>query len=813
MLLDIIIKLSINFAQIIPPLILISFVSLFFIRVLKIYDLLEKIILVFVFNWVQVILPIELFSIFKAVNILYIYIFYSFEVLICIIFIIKKRIPLNIKFLEIKQSFKNFFSGLELNKFLKIFFIVWLIIIIIVPLYMGIALHPNNYDSMTYHLARAGFWHQNNTINNYFTRYVHQNDYPVNAELGFLWIFIFASSDLLTFLIQWLSFIVAILCLYKLLRFLGYSRNISFITTFIFSTFDLCILEASSTQNDMVVAAFVIATLYFLVKAFKSIDLELKYLIISGITTGIVIGTKGYSYLFIPGFLIFILLFGKTDKKKFIKIGYVLLFSIIAFILFASYTLIQNYINYKNFLGFPGTINEMRMTIFGIKPFLSNLFKHWISFYQKNIGFGFLSNQIQNNFDILHGKLSFDINATTWPGMYFGIWEHRINFDTSYFGMVFFLLGLPAIIYNLILFIILKLKKVNNSLYAKYKNSLLITIIPVLFFLSYVILFKWHIWVGRYMIAFVLLMMVSVAEFFELIRLFKVKFLYYFFTILILFLSIWSSIYPMFYNEYSSITKIIKGALNSSSQNNQPAEETAIGRMLKVNKLLDETLPGKSKIGILLDQGDWVYIYFGDKFQRNLTYINNEEWNNNNIDKIIKDGNYDALLINSTSRDFNNEHLLSFSSKFTDKTLISIDKNSFNESFKPLNDCSFITEDKDILIKVAGTDPYFESTFPFNFNKYDTIILTIDLESKIESDLQVFYGLKGSAYNEKDSISSRFFPGNNKIYFEIPTKDLVKLRIDPIIKKENIKINSIKIFNKAILDYKNIGIYYLFFKN
>ena len=73
---------------------------------------------------------------------------------------------------------------------------------------------------------------------------------------------------------------------------------------------------------------------------------------------------------------------------------------------------------------------------------------------------------------------------------------------------------------------------------------------------------------------------------------------------------------------------------------------------------------------------------------------------------------------------------------------MSVDKNNFNESFKPLNDCTFITENNDILVKVTGDDPYFESTFPFTFDKYDTVILMIDLESKSASDLQIFYGLK-----------------------------------------------------------------------
>lgn len=811
---NVLIRLIMDILKIIPPLSLISFVSIFFLKILKIEDFLEKIFLLFVFNWVQIIIPIELLSIFRKSNMLNLYVFYTIEVLICIVIaLVLKKIPLKISLTSFKNAFRNFYNDLQLNKFLKTFLIIWLIIIILVPLYIGIAIHPPNYDSMTYHLARAGFWYQNNSINHYFTRYVHQNDYPVNSEIGFLWLFIFTNSDLLTFSVQWISFIVALLALYKVLRTLGYNKNISFITTFIFATFDLCILQASSTQNDMLVASFIILVLYFLIKAFNSDNLEMKYLIFSGITTGIVIGAKGYVYLFIPGFLIFILLFGKNNKIKLKKVIFAVLFSLAGIAIFASYSLIQNYISYGNPLGYPGTINEMRMNIFGFKPFASNFLRHLVSFYQKNTGFEFISQHLENNFNILHSKLGVDISdpSTTWPGMYFGIWEHRVNFDTGYFGLLFFLFCLPVSIYNLILFIILKFKKTKLDINKKYLNSLIVTIIPTIFFLGYVLLFKWHIWAGRYMIAFVLLLMIGVAEFFELLKSFKIKYLYYSIILLIVLLSIWSSFYPLFNNEYASISNMIKNKIHPQVANNQEVTENNITRMFKVNTFLNNKFPENSNIGIILDQSDWVYIYFGEKFQRKLTYITNEEWNNNNIKNILNKNNYDALLINNSCRDFYNNSLEPLYSKITDKLLLQIDSSNFKDMFIPINECDFTVKNNEVIINVYGNDPYFKNNFSLDFEKYKSLIIKFELFSEVESEMQIYYSLNNEAYTEDSSVTSKIVSGNNNIYFEIPAENLTGFRVDPIIVDKDVTIKKVEIYSKSNLKYENFGDYYVFY--
>ena len=200
-----------NFFKILAPLILISFISLFIINILKITDFIEKILLVYILNWFQVVLVIEILSLFNKASLWPLIIFHSAVALIFILISIKNKISHRININKLKKIFADFYNKLELSKILKIILIVWLIVIIATTFFIGVIVPPKNYDSMTYHLARVGFWKQNQSINHYFTRNIRQTEYPVNGEIGLLWIIVFTSSDYIVFIVQWISLIIIIL--------------------------------------------------------------------------------------------------------------------------------------------------------------------------------------------------------------------------------------------------------------------------------------------------------------------------------------------------------------------------------------------------------------------------------------------------------------------------------------------------------------------------------------------------------------------------------------------------------------------------
>jgi len=355
------IELFLNFLKIIFPLLSISFVSIFLTRLFKIKNPIEKILAIFTFNCGQIIIIIEILSLFKKVTLINLSIIHSILLIICgVIFIIKKlHASENHSNISIKKIFLNFYNNLEIPKVVKIVMITWLIVIIFTTFFIGMVIPPNNYDSMVYHLARAAFWDQNQTINHFFTTVEYQNESPPNAEIMLLWIMIFTNSGMIVFLVQWFSFIIILFALYRLLRLIGYSQTISFISVFIFSTFDIIILQANTAQNDLVAACFIILSFYFLLKILKSIDIKFIYFILFGFSVGLAIGVKGYNYFFIPGFIIFIifylLFFEKNKKLKYLKLTYIFSFSILGVMLFSSYNLIQNFYSYGNIFTSPAS--------------------------------------------------------------------------------------------------------------------------------------------------------------------------------------------------------------------------------------------------------------------------------------------------------------------------------------------------------------------------------------------------------------------------------------------------------------------------
>ena len=152
------IEILLSFLKILIPFILISYSSLFITRILKISDFLEKILIIFVLNWVQILICIQLFSVFNIVSFFPIIIFHLVTFFIVLIISKLKNINFKINLKSIFLKFYYFFQRIELNKIFKILIFFLLLVIILVSFYKGIIIPPFNYDSMTYHLARAGFW-------------------------------------------------------------------------------------------------------------------------------------------------------------------------------------------------------------------------------------------------------------------------------------------------------------------------------------------------------------------------------------------------------------------------------------------------------------------------------------------------------------------------------------------------------------------------------------------------------------------------------------------------------------------------------
>jgi hypothetical protein len=125
---------------------------------------------------------------------------------------------------------------------------------------------PNNYDSMTYHLARMGHWMQNQSIAFYGTNIARQNFMPPWAEWAMLQLTLLQGNDRLVNLVQWLSYCGCMIGASVITELLGGSRRDGVIAAFFVGTLPGAVFESTSTQNDLVLSFWLICCVYACMK-------------------------------------------------------------------------------------------------------------------------------------------------------------------------------------------------------------------------------------------------------------------------------------------------------------------------------------------------------------------------------------------------------------------------------------------------------------------------------------------------------------------------------------------------------------------
>ena len=142
---------------------------------------------------------------------------------------------------RVRQLFRNASSPVILM--LPLFFIIGLTAFLYVP---------NNYDSMTYHMARVAHWIQNESVDYYWTSNSRQNQMGPGAEYLILFFQIISGSDRLANVVQFFSYLLIPVSLYYLMRVIRIDRKTIPWIILICLTTPMAVLQASSTQNDLV---------------------------------------------------------------------------------------------------------------------------------------------------------------------------------------------------------------------------------------------------------------------------------------------------------------------------------------------------------------------------------------------------------------------------------------------------------------------------------------------------------------------------------------------------------------------------------
>ena len=124
---------------------------------------------------------------------------------------------------------------------------------------------PNNVDSLIYHMTRVVHWAQNGSLRHYVAAREHELLKPIWAETAILNLRVLWGSDRPANLVQWSSMVGSLIGVGKLAQLLGADGKSQLVASAFAASIPMGILQATSTQNDYVVAFWVVCLFYLVV--------------------------------------------------------------------------------------------------------------------------------------------------------------------------------------------------------------------------------------------------------------------------------------------------------------------------------------------------------------------------------------------------------------------------------------------------------------------------------------------------------------------------------------------------------------------
>ena len=150
---------------------------------------------------------------------------------------------------------------------------------------------PNNVDSLLYHMSRVMHWIQNGSLRHYAASYHHQLFMPPWAEMAILNLRVLWGSDKPVNLIQWFSMVGSLVGVSAIAKLLGADRRAQLVAAVFAATVPMGVLQATSTQNDFVVAFWAVCAAYLVCLSFGR-PLSRGEFILLGASFGIGVLTK-----------------------------------------------------------------------------------------------------------------------------------------------------------------------------------------------------------------------------------------------------------------------------------------------------------------------------------------------------------------------------------------------------------------------------------------------------------------------------------------------------------------------------------------
>jgi hypothetical protein len=185
----------------------------------------------------------ELTSIFKSYNFASSLIYWGVLDIVLISLTLKNRNLISI----------NRYKALIIQNKWMIFFLATFSILLFTQ---GILYPPNNWDSMTYHMARIAHWVMNESVYPYPTHIYRQIYQPPLAEWMIVQICILNRADYFANTLQLTYLISSLACINLMMQEFGLSKKTRSIALVLVFTTPSIFMQATSTQNDIVIGYF-----------------------------------------------------------------------------------------------------------------------------------------------------------------------------------------------------------------------------------------------------------------------------------------------------------------------------------------------------------------------------------------------------------------------------------------------------------------------------------------------------------------------------------------------------------------------------
>ncbi len=173
-----------------------------------------------------------------------------------------------------------------------------IIALLALAFYQGVVGPPNNVDALGYHLPRLHAWIQQGHVGYFDSWDTRMLAMPPFAEYLGVHVRLLSGTDLLSFLPQWTSLLVACVAVALATRELGGTREHASWAALMLACVPIAILQATNPKNDLVVAAGVAIGVWMLARTARDEKFDISRAVGAGLVLGLLALTKGTGLLY-----------------------------------------------------------------------------------------------------------------------------------------------------------------------------------------------------------------------------------------------------------------------------------------------------------------------------------------------------------------------------------------------------------------------------------------------------------------------------------------------------------------------------------